>query len=191
MPSQRWCGATLKLAQIVFDILSGDRPLAGAILIPEHAVANAGMANMPTGMPALSDGSGSGPRVLEPDEAFPSTAENDPHFDSLHDSHTDGHQHAYGLGPHYDTKTKRNAKQQMQNKQAQQRYRERRKQRFTEMESQVKGLTNQLQDQASLRRQNNALMVRSDSATAYCSQAETRIVHAHNISSCTRPDLPV
>ncbi|KAK9841294.1 hypothetical protein WJX74_003325 [Apatococcus lobatus] len=115
-----------------------------------------GMLNMPTGMPALSDGSGSGPRVLEPDEAFPSTAENDPQFDS----HLDSHPHAYGLGPLHDTKTKRNAKQQMQNKQAQQRYRERRKQRFTEMESQVKVLTNQLQDQASLRRQNNALMAR-------------------------------
>lgn len=119
------------------------------------AGADAGMMSMPTGMPALSDGSGSGPRVLEPDEAFPSTAENDPHYDSHHE----GHQHNYGLGPHHDTKTKRNAKQQMQNKQAQQRYRERRKQRFTEMEQQVKVLTNQLQDQASLRRQNNALLV--------------------------------
>ena len=66
----------------------------------------------------MSDDSGSGPRVVDPDDLYPTTAENEAHADANHDSH-----YHHGLGPTHDTKTKRNAKQQMQNKQAQQRYR--------------------------------------------------------------------
>ncbi|KAK9837323.1 hypothetical protein WJX81_006202 [Elliptochloris bilobata] len=60
-------------------------------------------------------------------------------------------------GVRHETKTKRNAKQQAQNKQAQQRYRERRKQRFVELESTLDSTSAQLQQLQGVQQQNQAL----------------------------------
>ncbi|KAK9824090.1 hypothetical protein WJX72_007643 [[Myrmecia] bisecta] len=60
-------------------------------------------------------------------------------------------------GPTKETKTKRNAKQQIQNKQAQQRYRERRKERFGQMEAALEELNEQVKEMTNVQAQNSML----------------------------------
>ncbi len=63
------------------------------------------------------------------------------------------------LGARQSTRTKRNAKQQQQNKAAQQRYRERRKQKFHEMEAALNAVTEQMEAMGDVKNQNTELQV--------------------------------
>jgi hypothetical protein len=68
---------------------------------------------------------------------------------------------SHDLGLRNSTRTKRNARQQQQNKAAQQRYRERRKQRFHEMEAALTAVQEQMQSLGNVQNENLALQVHS------------------------------
>lgn len=72
-------------------------------------------------------------------------------------------------------KTRRNPKQQAQNKQAQQRYRERRKQRFSEMEHAIDGLTAKVEQMQSVQAQNALLQAKRNELEAMLSQKDQEI----------------
>ncbi|DBA67813.1 TPA: hypothetical protein ACH3X2_014164 [Trebouxia sp. C0005] len=74
-----------------------------------------------------------------------------------------------------DTKTKRNPKQQMQNKQAQQRYRERRKQKFVEMEQAIDALAAQTKDMNTLQNQHHVLQGKTTQLEQMLKQKEMEI----------------
>lgn len=79
-------------------------------------------------------------------------------------------------------KTKRNPKQQLQNKQAQQRYRERRKQRFNELETTLSGMQEQLQHKqvevAGLQNQNSSLQSQVNQLTELLKAREADVAEA-------------
>lgn len=105
-----------------------------------------GQIGMYAGGSPVQNGSG-GSDISFDDEAY-----------AMDQQHTNGNSRRTNSKLHArDAKTKRNPKQQMQNKQAQQRYRERRKQKFVEMEQAIDALAAQTKDMNILQNQNHLL----------------------------------
>ncbi|KAL3146023.1 hypothetical protein ABBQ38_015378 [Trebouxia sp. C0009 RCD-2024] len=141
-------------------------------------LAGLGMGQM--GMPAIPNTSAqngihtSGSPQQNTSGASDFSLDEEPHATDQHQRTGNG-QRSNGKLHARDTKTKRNPKQQMQNKQAQQRYRERRKQKFVEMEQAIDALAAQTKDMNSLQSQHQRLQGKTAELEQVLRQKELEI----------------